>query len=200
MKVNWYGTIPTMLPIKTNINNEKTNGKYFFPLSPTVSLRSCAIKLYISSDTNCILEGINDQETIDFKTGARKVGQMKNGLMHGKGIITYVSGTKHKGEFSEGKKNGLGRVFYIGGMTFEGNFKNDQRHGEALIKYVNGAEIKSYWNNGSREILPEGEYFDGQVDRWNYAQGYGTYYYPDGSSIKAEYQEELIVSDYQKTT
>jgi hypothetical protein len=49
-----------MLPIKTNINKEKTNGKYFFPLSPTVSLRSCAIKLYISSDTNCILDGTKD--------------------------------------------------------------------------------------------------------------------------------------------
>ena len=72
------------------------------------------------------LEGIYDLETIDFKNGDRYVGQMKNGLMHGKGIITYVSGIKHKGEFSEGKKNGLGRVFYIGGMTFEGNFKNDR--------------------------------------------------------------------------
>ena len=34
--------------------------KYFFPLSPTVSLRRFAMKLYISSDTNCILEGTRD--------------------------------------------------------------------------------------------------------------------------------------------
>jgi hypothetical protein len=49
-----------MFPIRTNMKREKTNGKYFFPLSPTVSLRRVAIKLYISSDTNCILEGTRD--------------------------------------------------------------------------------------------------------------------------------------------
>tara|TARA_B100000676_G_C17223074_1_gene410086 strand:+ start:231 stop:467 length:237 start_codon:yes stop_codon:yes gene_type:complete len=47
-----------MLPIKTNMKREKTKGKYFFPLSPTVSLRSWAIKLYINSEINCILEGM----------------------------------------------------------------------------------------------------------------------------------------------
>ena len=47
-----------MLPINTNINKAKTKGKYFLPLSPTVSLRSCAIKLYISSEISCNLEGI----------------------------------------------------------------------------------------------------------------------------------------------
>ena len=40
------------------MKREKTNGKYFFPLSPTVSLRSWAIKLYINSEINCILDGI----------------------------------------------------------------------------------------------------------------------------------------------
>ena len=50
-----------MFPINTNIKREKTKGKYFFPLSPTVSLNSCAIKLYMSSDINCILVGTKDR-------------------------------------------------------------------------------------------------------------------------------------------
>jgi hypothetical protein len=49
-----------MFPIRTNMNREKTKGKYFFPLLPTVSLRRVAMKLYISSDINCILEGTSD--------------------------------------------------------------------------------------------------------------------------------------------
>ena len=60
VNVNWYGIIPTMLPINTNMNKEKTNGKYLFPLSPTVSERSWAIKLYINSEISCILEGMID--------------------------------------------------------------------------------------------------------------------------------------------
>ena len=35
--------------------------KYFLPLSPTVSLNNCAIKLYISSDINCILVGTSER-------------------------------------------------------------------------------------------------------------------------------------------
>ena len=42
------------------MNKEKTNGKYLFPLSPTVSDSSWAIKLYINSDISCILDGIID--------------------------------------------------------------------------------------------------------------------------------------------
>ena len=60
VKVNWYGIIPTIFPISTNMNKEKTNGKYLFPLSPTVSESNWAIKLYISSEISCILEGIID--------------------------------------------------------------------------------------------------------------------------------------------
>ena len=60
VKVNWYGIIPTIFPINTNMNNEKTNGKYLFPLSPTVSDSSWAIKLDINSEMSCILEGIID--------------------------------------------------------------------------------------------------------------------------------------------
>ena len=54
------GIIPTILPIKTNMNNENTKGKYFLPLSPTVSDSNCAIKLYINSDISCILDGMID--------------------------------------------------------------------------------------------------------------------------------------------
>ena len=60
VNVNWYGIIPTILPIKTNMNNENTNGKYLFPLSPTVSDNNWAIKLYIYSEISCILEGMID--------------------------------------------------------------------------------------------------------------------------------------------
>ena len=60
VKVNWYGIIPTIFPISTNMNKEKTNGKYLFPLSTTVSESNWAIKLYISSEISCILEGIID--------------------------------------------------------------------------------------------------------------------------------------------
>ena len=68
-----------MLPIKTNMKREKTNGKYFLPLSPTVSLNNCATKLYISSDINCILVGTSERVlTVSVKKqqeALQKIGQ-----------------------------------------------------------------------------------------------------------------------------
>ena len=50
-----------MFPIKTNIKIVKTNGKYFFPSLPMVSLSNCAIKSYDISDISCKRVGIIDR-------------------------------------------------------------------------------------------------------------------------------------------
>ena len=60
VNVKLYGIIQTIFPTRTNINIVNTNGKKRLPCSPTVSLNNWATKLYINSDTSCILEGTID--------------------------------------------------------------------------------------------------------------------------------------------
>ena len=56
--VNEYGSIPTILQNKTNINKVKMNGKKTLALEPAVSLIILDIKVKLSSASNCALVGI----------------------------------------------------------------------------------------------------------------------------------------------
>ena len=53
------------------------------------------------------------------------IGDFKNGMKHGKGIIYYYNGDKFEGEFRDGKKNGKGAFTYSSGETSSGKWQND---------------------------------------------------------------------------
>ena len=53
------------------------------------------------------------------------IGDFKNGMQHGKGIIHYYNGDKFEGEFRDGKKNGKGAFTYSSGETSSGKWQND---------------------------------------------------------------------------
>lgn len=52
-------------------------------------------------------------------------GQLKKGLPHGYGKISYNNGDHYEGTFSKGKKDGQGLFTWKYGKTYEGQFKND---------------------------------------------------------------------------
>ena len=53
------------------------------------------------------------------------IGDFKNGMKHGKGIIRYYNGDTFEGEFRDGKKNGKGAFTYSSGETSSGKWQND---------------------------------------------------------------------------
>ena len=129
-------------------------------------------------------------------SNAKYYGELKNGLMDGKGslYIDYVSfkryekgqfknnrqngpgefkdsyGTEFKGNFKDGYVNGYGEYKYSGGGTFKGNFKDSAPHGYGIETWSDGKTFK-------------GNYKDG------YRNGYGEYINPDGSSYKGNYKD-----------
>ena len=141
------------------------------------------------------LKGINDIETIEFLNGNNYVGQVKDNLMHGKGVLTETSGIKYKGEFLNGLKHGNGGIIFLNGNTYEGSFFENQKDGVGLSTFINGAIVKSRWDKGERVFIDEDNFFDGSLDEWGLPSGYGTFFSGIGNAIEATWELGNITSE-----
>ncbi len=54
------------------------------------------------------------------------VGDLKNELPDGKGIMTYLDGSKYDGEWKEGQRYGEGTLTYEDGAKYEGEWKDGE--------------------------------------------------------------------------
>ena len=88
-------------------------------------------------------------EKIFFEDGRYYIGQVKNGLFDGKGIIYYKDGNiQYDGDFIEGKREGNGKRYHINGSYYIGEYKNGKRHGKGTYFKYNGRIFSEYFENG----------------------------------------------------
>jgi hypothetical protein len=159
------------------------------------------------------LEGVYDIEELVLENDDKYVGQVKDGLMHGKGVLTEPSGIKYKGEFFNGSKHGQGTILFTDGSKFEGGFFNNKKNGVGLSTFINGSTVHSRWKADKRIFSDEDSYFDGPFlvlngdehssekqlivfeeddDTITVPHGYGVYYDASGYSIEGEYEKGFI--------
>ena len=72
-----------------------------------------------------------------YNSNERYIGEIKNGLKDGKGILYFEKDDKYKrkkyeGEFKNDKMEGKGIMYYKNGEIYEGEFKNDNKYKETL--------------------------------------------------------------------
>ena len=84
------------------------------------------------------------------------VGEFKNGLFNGQGIIDYGKfNQKYAGEFKISQYEGLGIVFYIGddfkpmGMKYIVEWKDGHQNGDGLKIYPDGSTYPGKYKKGS---------------------------------------------------
>ena len=106
-------------------------------------------------------------ETVDEKYHVKYVGEIKNGIPEGQGILHHPIVGKYDGEWKDGKQNGQGIMFYPNGEMYTGEWKNGKQNGQGTftspdgIKYV--GEIKDgRWNGQGTYTFGKGE-FKGKV-------------------------------------
>ena len=86
--------------------------------------------------------------TIEFKSGNKYVGEVKDGLFHGQGTYTYSNGGKYVGEHKENKKHGKGTYTYTNGDKYVGKYKDNAKHGQGTYTFANGTIKEGIWKDG----------------------------------------------------
>jgi hypothetical protein len=77
------------------------------------------------------------------------VGELKDGLPHGQGAITYNNGDKYVGKFKDGELDGQGTYTFGDGPNkgdkYVGEYKDAKRHGKGTYTFEDGKVLKGTW-------------------------------------------------------
>ena len=133
--------------------------------------------------------------------GKKYIGEIKNGLKEGKGLLYYEKNNefdrkKYEGNFKNDKPEGKGTMYWNNGSWYDGDWVNGSKEGKGIYLYPNGDRYEGdfkhginegkgimYWKSG---LKYEGDWKNG------IKEGKGIMYYIDGSRYEGDFQKEMI--------
>jgi len=138
--------------------NKTEDGKNIIPVDPANDIgKTIEPKL-----TACIIESF-DGENVDnkmryvgtgkaiFRGGNSYSGEWSNGVMHGKGIYTWIDGTIYDGDFDKNEMTGKGTYTWSDGSTYVGDVVRGIRHGTGTMQLTAVPSVyEGQWENGKR--------------------------------------------------
>jgi len=114
-----------------------------------------------------------------YPSGAKYVGQFKNGEIHGIGACYYTDGSKYQGEWANRFPEGRGTKTFEDGRQWTGTWQKGQpidEKGEVIVELFPESKI------GTEEITIQTGCLSGDCET-----GYGTYAYADGSKYEGDF-------------
>ena len=81
----------------------------------------------------------NGKGTFQYPSGAKYIGDFKNGEIHGIGVCYYTNGSKYSGEWKNRYPDGKGTKTYSDGTTRTGLWKKGKpvnEQGKILEEYI----------------------------------------------------------------
>jgi hypothetical protein len=123
---------------------------------------------------------------------------------NGRGIYVYPSGAKYIGDFKDGEIHGIGVCYYTDGSKYQGEWRHRFPHGKGTKTYADGHQQTGKWHRG-RPVDDAGnlleEYVVQASDERDIAidiqsgcidgdckDGQGTFAYPDGSKYDGQFR------------
>ena len=90
-----------------------------------------------------------------YENGDYYIGEFKNGLRNGKGILYCKNGKiKHEGDWINDKYEGYGKYIFENGNYYIGEFKNCLRYGQGMLYYKNGnIKYEGDYVNGGKKLF-----------------------------------------------
>ena len=145
---------------------------------------------------------VNGKGTYVYPSGAKYIGEFKDGEIHGVGVCFYSDGSKYSGEWSHRYPEGKGTKTFADGTKWTGFWKQGQpvdEYGEYVDIYSGGDDglaLQSGCITGDCEdgkgtyAYPDGSKYDGQF-RAEMPDGWGTWYYPGGERYIGSFADGL---------
>ena len=140
----------------------------------------------------------NGHGTFVFKSGAKYMGDFKNGIIDGQGILYFSNGDKYIGQWKKHYREGKGKLIFANGDTFQGHFEKSEFK-EGVMTYSNGDRYEGQWHKNEPEgsgtytfkngNLYEGTFVDGRM------HGEGSMEYANGSVHIGSWQNGECTTD-----
>ncbi|RCH54011.1 hypothetical protein DJ568_14075 [Mucilaginibacter hurinus] len=151
---------------------------------------------FYQGSTKSICEG-DCTETLTLADGAGTyVGNTKQGLPHGKGLLSLKNGDKHEGNFDMGVLSGNVKITMANGDFYEGGYKHNMLNGQGKLVYADG--------EGDEGVFKDNKIYSGTVTQkrklfthtgsWTAGKetGVHTYKFADGRVKTVDFDDKSI--------
>lgn len=147
---------------------------------------------------------------VQAQTSTTESGCISGDCFNGTGIYIYPSGAKYIGQFKEGEVHGIGTCYYTDGSKYSGDWAYRYPDGYGRKIYADGSEREGYWKKGqpvdaygniqeefaSKDgINGDGTNIQSGCIAGDCRNGQGTYAYPDGSKYEGTFFNGLLHGD-----
>jgi len=123
--------------------------------------------------------------------------------INGRGIYVYPSGAKYIGDFKNGEIHGVGTCYNTNGSKYQGQWEHRYPHGKGTKTYEDGYKYTGLWNRG-KPVDANGNFIEEYVVvrkeekeditdiqsgclSGDCVGGQGTFAYPDGSKYDGQF-------------
>lgn len=124
---------------------------------------------------------VNGKGTFVYPSGAKYIGDFKNGEIHGVGVCYYTDGSKYSGEWKSRFPDGKGTKTYTDGTKRTGMWKKGKPVDE------NGNLLAEYIAKKKEEQQDDGTNIQAGCLSGDCKNGPGIFAYPDGSKYEGDF-------------
>ena len=184
------------------INNYNMNKRNYYNLLTLQNLKNnneLLIKEINNAINSNIISEIYNYAFNNFynENGEKYIGEIKNGLKEGQGILYFDKNNirkKYEGEFINDKIEGKGIMYFNNGDIFEGEFKNDKKEGKGLMNYNNGDKYDGEFKNDVKEgkgimSYKNGDKYEGDFKN-DVKEGNGLFVWNDGEIYEGDWKND----------
>ena len=75
-------------------------------------------------------------------------GAMRDGRMHGRGVLDWTNGFRYEGELRDGKQHGQGTLTQASGDHYVGGWRDGRPHGQGTYTQADGTTFEGTWRDG----------------------------------------------------
>jgi len=127
--------------------------------------------------------GSSTRGAMVLENGDEYEGALKDGVMHGLGVLTHVDGRVYKGDFVNGRKYGTGISVFANGDKHVGGYVNDYMCGRGTFLFSDGHKYCGQMEMDKFHGVGTVTYADGIVFHGTFFTGTktsGSYIFPSG--------------------